>query len=528
MRELLFKAEARERLGIGIDALADAVKVTLGPKGRNVIIRRAFGNPIISKDGVTVAKEVEVSDPVANTGVLLVREVASQTADNVGDGTTTATVIAQALVKAGMKSVSSGSNPMSLKRGMDKALAEIVKELTYQSVIIGDSPEMVRQVATISANNDPILGELIANTILSIGKDGSLTIEESSGYDTYVEKVVGTKFDKGYLSPYFVTNRDSMLTEYSNPYILLYDGKITDIQDIASLLEEILASKRPLLIIAEDIETPVLTLLVTNKLNSGLKVVAVKSPEFGERRKDTLEDIALITGGTLISPSLGHSLSNVELSDLGQAQDITISRSSTTILEGSGDKETIKARVDTLRERSKTAEDYDKRKLNERISKLSEGVAVLHVGGYTEVEMRERKDRVEDALAATRAALDGGIVTGGGVALVRTIKSIESMKGLNEDETIGIQIVRKALESPLRTIAENAGREGSVVLEKVLRSRGDMGYNALTDKFEDLKKAGVIDPTKVTRVALENAVSIAGMILTTECVITDTSINTQE
>ena len=521
-KEISFNSEAREKLKAGVDALCNAVKVTLGPKGRNVILQKSFGAPTITKDGVTVAKDIELEDPVQNMGAQLVKEVASKTADIAGDGTTTATVLAQAMVSAGMKNVVAGANPMDLKRGIDKATKVIIEDLRKQAEVIGDDYEKIKQVGSISANNDEEIGTLIADAMRRVSKDGVITVEESKGTDTYVDEVKGMQFDRGYLSPYFVTNAENMTTEYEEPLILIYDKKISNMQEIVPMLEKVISSGRPLLMIAEDIESQALGVLVVNRLRAQLKIVAVKAPGFGDRRKAMLEDIAILTGGTVISEEKGYKLENVELEHLGRAEKITVDKDNTTIVNGRGTQEMITARINQIKAQIETTtSDYDKEKLQERLAKLAGGVAVLYVGAATEVEMKEKKARVDDALSATRAAVEEGIVTGGGVALINAIKSIEKLKGINDDETIGIHIVRKSLEAPIRTIAENAGVEGSVVLQEVMKSKGATGYNARTDKYEDLKKAGVIDPMKVTRIALENAASIAGMILTTECVIND-------
>jgi len=521
-KEISFNRDAREKLRAGVDALANAVKVTLGPKGRNVVIQKSFGAPQITKDGVTVAKEVELEDSIENMGAQMVKEVASKTADIAGDGTTTATVLAQAMINAGLKNVTAGANPMDLKRGIDKATKAVIENLRKQSEVIGDDFNKIKQVASISANNDEEIGTLIADAMKRVSKDGVITVEEAKGTDTYVEEVLGMQFDRGYLSPYFVTNADAMVTEYDQPFILIYDKKISNMQDIVPILEKVIQTGRPLLIIAEDIESQALGVLVVNRLRAGLKVVAVKAPGFGDRRKAMLEDIAILTGGTVISDEKGYKLENTQLGDLGSCEKITIDKDNTTIVNGGGTNDLIQARINQIKAQIETTtSDYDREKLQERLAKLAGGVAVLHVGAPTEVEMKEKKDRVDDALHATRAAVEEGIVAGGGVALVRTIEALKDLKGVNEDETIGIAIVRKALESPLRTIADNAGVEGSVVLQNVIHQTGSYGYNARTDKYEDLKDAGVIDPTKVTRIALENAASIAGMVLTTECVISD-------
>ncbi len=521
-KEISFDRDAREKLRSGVDALANAVKVTLGPKGRNVVIQKSFGAPQITKDGVTVAKEVELEDAVENMGAQMVKEVASKTADIAGDGTTTATVLAQAMINAGLKNVTAGANPMDLKRGIDKAVKKVIADLHEQSEVIGDDFQKIQQVGSISANNDEEIGTLIADAMKRVSKDGVITVEEAKGTDTYVEEVLGMQFDRGYLSPYFVTNAEDMTTEYESPYILIHDKKISNMQDIVPILEKVVQSGRPLLIIAEDIESQALGVLVVNRLRAQLKVVAVKAPGFGDRRKAMLEDIAILTGGTVISEEKGYKLDNTELEHLGSCEKITIDKDNTTIVNGHGNEEQITARINQIKQQIETTtSDYDREKLQERLAKLSGGVAVLYVGAATEVEMKEKKDRVDDALHATRAAVEEGIVAGGGVALVRAINVLKDAEGVNEDETIGISIVKKALESPLRTIADNAGVEGSVVLQSVINSKGSHGYNARTDEYEDLKKAGVIDPTKVTRIALENAGSIAGMVLTTECVIND-------
>ena len=521
-KEISFNSEARAALKSGIDALAEAVKVTLGPKGRNVVIQKSFGAPMITKDGVTVAKEIELDDPVQNMGAQMVKEVASKTADAAGDGTTTATVLAQAMVAAGMKYVAAGANPMDLKRGIDKAVQSVIANLGKQSEVVGNDFKKIQQVGSISANNDEEIGSLIADAMKRVSKDGVITVEEAKGTDTYVDEVIGMQFDRGYLSPYFITDTEGMVTEYENPYILIHDKKISNVQDIVPILEKSAQAGRPLLIIAEDVESQALGLLVVNRLRGGLKVVAVKAPGFGDRRKAMLEDIAILTGGTVISEEKGYKLDNTELDLLGSAEKITVDKDNTTIVNGKGTQEDINARINQIKSQIETTtSDYDREKLQERLAKLAGGVAVLYVGAATEVEMKEKKDRVDDALHATRAAVEEGIVVGGGVALVRTINELDKLKGANEDEGMGIQIVKKALEYPLRIIAENAGVDGSVVLQEVMRGKGAHGYNARTDVYEDLKKAGVIDPTKVTRIALENAGSIAGMVLTTECVIND-------
>ena len=519
-KDIKFDIEARDGLKRGVDALANAVKVTLGPKGRNVIIGKAFGGPNVTKDGVTVAKEIELKDPLENMGAQMVKEVASKTNDLAGDGTTTATVLAQAIVKEGLKNVAAGANPMDLKRGIDKAVETIVAELGKQSVAVGDSSEKIKQVASISANNDETIGDLIATAFSKVGKEGVITVEEAKGTDTYVDVVEGMQFDRGYLSPYFVTDADKMVAELSNPYVLLYDKKISNLQELLPVLEPVAQSGRPLLIIAEDVDGQALATLVVNKLRGGLKIAAVKAPGFGDRRKAMLEDIAILTGGTVIAEESGYSLENATLDMLGTAENITIDKDNTTIVNGSGDAENIKARVNQIKSQIETTtSDYDREKLQERLAKLAGGVAVLYVGAASEVEMKEKKDRVDDALHATRAAVEEGIVAGGGVALLRAKNTLASIKADNADEATGIQIVSRAVESPLRTIVENAGLEGSVVVAKVSEGKENFGYNAKTDEYVDMLKAGIIDPKKVTRVALENAASVSGMILTTECAL---------
>ena len=521
-KQITFDSDARAKLKSGIDALANAVKTTLGPKGRNVVIQKSFGAPQITKDGVTVAKEIELEDPIENMGAQMVKEVASRTADAAGDGTTTATVLAQAMVTAGMKYVAAGANPMDLKRGMDKAVETVVANLAKQSEKIGNDFGKIQQVGSISANNDNEIGSLIADAMKRVTKDGVITVEEAKGTDTYVDEVLGMQFDRGYLSPYFITNSEDMTTEYDNPYILIHDKKIANVQDILPVLEKVVQAGRSLLIISEDVESQALGTLVVNRLRGGLKVVAVKAPGFGDRRKAMLEDIAILTGGTVISEEKGYKLENADLSLLGTANKISIDKDNTTIVEGKGKKGDIKSRIGQIKSQIETTtSDYDREKLQERLAKLAGGVAVLYVGAMTEVEMKEKKDRVDDALHATRAAVEEGIVPGGGVALVRAISGLAKLAGANEDEEMGIQIVRKALEAPIRTISDNAGVDGSVVLHNVLSKKGANGYNARTEKYEDLKKAGVIDPTKVTRVAIQNAGSIASMVLTTEVVIND-------
>ena len=521
-KEITFSTDARESLKAGIDALANAVKVTLGPKGRNVVIQKSYGAPTITKDGVSVAKEVELEHPIENMGAQMVKEVASKTADIAGDGTTTATVLAQALVKAGLKNVAAGANPMDLKRGIDKAVKVVVEDLKNQSEVIGNDFDKIKQVASISANNDETIGSLIADAMKRVTTDGVITVEEAKGTDTYVEEVIGMQFDRGYLSPYFVTNSENMTAEYENPLILIYDKKISNMQEMLPILEKAVGTGRPLLIIAEDIDSQALGVLVVNRLRAALKIVAVKAPGFGDRRKAMLEDIAILTGGTVISEEQGYKLENATLDMLGTCEKISVDKDNTTVVNGKGEQEAINARINQIKQQIEvTTSDYDREKLQERLAKLAGGVAVLYIGAATEVEMKEKKDRVDDALHATRAAIEEGIVSGGGVALVRAIEALKDLKGLNADENTGIDIVRIALESPLRTIAENAGVEGSVVALKVREGKGSFGFNARTEIYEDLKAAGVIDPTKVTRVALENAASIASMVLTTECVINE-------
>ncbi|KAF9659815.1 chaperonin GroEL [Tenacibaculum mesophilum] len=521
-KDIKFDVDARDGLKRGVDALANAVKVTLGPKGRNVIISKSFGAPHVTKDGVSVAKEVELEDELENMGAQMVKEVASKTNDLAGDGTTTATVLAQAIVKEGLKNVAAGANPMDLKRGIDKAVAAITEDLAKQSKEVGDSSEKIKQVAAISSNNDAIIGNLIAEAFEKVGKEGVITVEEAKGTDTYVDVVEGMQFDRGYLSPYFVTDADKMIADLENPYILLFDKKISNLQEILPILEPVAQSGRPLLIIAEDVDGQALATLVVNKLRGGLKIAAVKAPGFGDRRKAMLEDIAILTGGTVISEERGFSLENATLDLLGTAETVTIDKDNTTIVNGSGDEEQIKARVNQIKTQIETTtSDYDREKLQERLAKLAGGVAVLYVGAASEVEMKEKKDRVDDALHATRAAVEEGIVAGGGVALVRAKKVLETITTENLDETTGIQIVNRAIESPLRTIVENAGGEGSVVINKVLEGKKDFGYDAKSEQYVDMLEAGIIDPKKVTRVALENAASVAGMILTTECALVD-------
>ena len=526
-KDIKFDIDARDGLKRGVDALANAVKVTLGPKGRNVIISKSYGAPQVTKDGVTVAKEIELEDPLENMGAQMVKEVASKTNDLAGDGTTTATVLAQAIVKAGLKNVAAGANPMDLKRGIDKAVLVVTEELEKRSTAVGDSSKKIEQIASISANNDSSIGELIAQAFDKVGKEGVITVEEAKGTDTYVDVVEGMQFDRGYLSPYFVTDADKMTADLSNPYILLFDKKISVLQEILPILEPVAQSSRPLLIIAEDVDGQALATLVVNKLRGGLKIAAVKAPGFGDRRKAMLEDIAVLTGGTVISEERGFSLENADLTMLGTAENITIDKDNTTIVNGAGDPEAIKARINQIKAQiESTTSDYDKEKLQERLAKLAGGVAVLYVGAPSEIEMKEKKDRVDDALHATRAAVEEGIVAGGGVALVRAKSLLTSIKTDNADEATGVQIVAQALESPLRTIVENAGGEGSVVVAKILENKGNFGYDAKNDAYVDMIKAGIIDPKKVTRVALENAASVAGMILTTECALVDIKENT--
>ena len=519
---IFFDIEARNKMKKGVDTLSDAVKVTLGPKGRNVVIERKFGAPTVTKDGVTVAKEIELEDPIENMGAQMVKEVASKTADIAGDGTTTATVLAQAIISEGLKNVAAGANPMDLKRGIDKAVIAIVEDLRKQSEKIGSDSKKIEQVAAISANNDKAIGALIAQAMAKVGKEGVITVEEAKGTDTTVDVVEGMQFDRGYISPYFVTNSEKMQVELSNPYILIYDKKISTMKDILHILEKVAQSGRPLVIIAEDLDGEALATLVVNKLRGTIKVAAVKAPGFGDRRKEMLQDIAVLTAGIVVSEEQGFKLESADLTYLGSAESITIDKDNTTIVGGKGAKKDITARVNQIKAQVETTtSDYDKEKLQERLAKLAGGVAVLYIGAATEVEMKEKKDRVDDALHATRAAVEEGIVPGGGVAYVRASDTLEKMKGSNEDETTGIAIVRRAVEEPLRTIVENAGFEGSVVVNKIKEGKGDYGFNAYTEKYENLFKAGVIDPTKVSRVALENAASIAGMMLTTECVIAD-------
>ena len=521
-KEILFNIEARDQLKKGVDALANAVKVTLGPKGRNVIIEKKFGAPHITKDGVTVAKEIELTDAYQNTGAQLVKEVASKTGDDAGDGTTTATVLAQAIIAEGLKNVTAGASPMDIKRGIDKAVAKVVDSIKHQAEKVGDNYDKIEQVATVSANNDPVIGKLIADAMRKVSKDGVITIEEAKGTDTTIGVVEGMQFDRGYLSAYFVTNTEKMECEMEKPYILIYDKKISNLKDFLPILEPAVQSGRPLLVIAEDVDSEALTTLVVNRLRSQLKICAVKAPGFGDRRKEMLEDIAVLTGGVVISEEKGLKLEQATIEMLGTADKVTVSKDNTTIVNGAGAKENIKERCDQIKAQiAATKSDYDREKLQERLAKLSGGVAVLYVGAASEVEMKEKKDRVDDALRATRAAIEEGIVAGGGEAYIRAIESLDGLKGENDDETTGIAIIKRAIEEPLRQIVANAGKEGAVVVQKVSEGKGDFGYNARTDVYENMHAAGVVDPAKVTRVALENAASIAGMFLTTECVIVE-------
>ncbi len=521
-KKIQFDIEAREGLKKGVDALANAVKVTLGPKGRNVIVGKSFGGPQVTKDGVTVAKEIELEDALENMGAQMVKEVASKTNDLAGDGTTTATILAQAIVNEGLKNVTAGANPMDLKRGVDKAVHAIVDELNKSAKTVGNSSEKIQQIASISANNDSAIGDLITEAFEKVGKEGVITVEEAKGTDTYVDVVEGMQFDRGYLSPYFVTNSEKMESDLETPYILLYDKKISAMKDLLPILEPVAQSGKPLLVIAEDVDGEALATLVVNKLRGALKIAAVNAPGFGDRRKAMLEDIAILTGGTVISEERGFNIENTTIDMLGSAERVTIDKDNTTIVNGSGDKKEIQARVGQIKSQIETTtSDYDKEKLQERLAKLAGGVAVLYVGAASEVEMKEKKDRVDDALHATRAAVEEGIVAGGGVALIRARKELDKIKSSNDDELTGIQIISRALESPLRTIVENAGGEGSVVVAKILDGKGGFGYDAKSEKYVDLFESGIIDPKKVTRVALENAASVAGMILTTECALVD-------
>jgi chaperonin GroEL len=519
-KDIIFSIKAREALKKGVDELSNAVKVTLGPKGRNVIIDKSYGSPVVTKDGVTVAKEVELKDPVENMGAQMLKEVASKTSDLAGDGTTTATVLAQSIFTTGLKNVTAGANPMDLKRGIDKAVTEVILSLKAQTKQVGDSMEKIEQVASISANNDTFIGKMIAEAMAKVKKEGVITIEEAKGIETTVKVVEGMQFDRGYISPYFVTDTDKMEAVYESPYILIYDKKVSVMKDLLPVLEKVVQSSRPLIIISEDVEGEALATLVVNKIRGTLKVAAVKAPGFGDRRKEMLEDIAVLTGGTVISEEKGYKLEDATLQYLGQAEKVTIDKENTTIINGSGKKADITARVNQIKTQiGTTTSDYDREKLQERLAKLSGGVAVIYVGAASEVEMKEKKDRFDDALHATRAAIEEGIIPGGGVAYLRAQKAIEKLQGDNEDESTGIAIIRRALEEPLRQIVENAGLEGSVIIQKVKEGKDDFGFNARTEEFENLYKSGVIDPTKVARIALENASSIASMLLTTECVL---------
>ncbi|MFT7158032.1 MAG: chaperonin GroEL [Parvicella sp.] len=521
-KEIVFDIDARDRMKKGVDALANAVKATLGPKGRNVVIDKKFGPPHVTKDGVTVAKEIDLKDPVENMGAQMVKEVASQTADAAGDGTTTATVLAQAIITGGLKNVAAGANPMDIKRGIDKAVKVIVDELKKMSQEVGSDNEKIKQVATISANNDETIGSLISEAMKVVGNDGVITVEEAKGTETEVKTVEGMQFDRGYLSPYFVTDAEKMIAELENPYVLIHDKKISNLQDILPILEPVAQSGRPFLIIAEDVDSNALAALVVNRLKAGLKIAAVKAPGFGDRRKAMLEDIAILTGGTVISEERGYKLENTTIDMLGTAEKIEIDKDNTTIIDGAGKKEDILARTNQIKAQIETTtSEYDKEKLQERLAKLAGGVAVLYVGAASEIEMKEKKDRVDDALAATRAAVQEGIIPGGGVAYIRASASLDSLEGENDDEATGIAIIKRAIEEPLRQIIANAGGEGAVIVQKIKEGKGDFGYNARTEVYENLLAAGVIDPTKVARIALQNAASVAAMLLTTECVITD-------
>lgn len=521
-KQIYFNVEAREKLKKGVDSLANAVKVTLGPKGRNVVIGKKYGAPHVTKDGVTVAKEIELGDPIENIGAQIVKEVAAKTADIAGDGTTTATVLAQAIITTGLKNVAAGANPMDLKRGIDKAVATVVSELKKISREVGSDNDKIKQIATISANNDETIGALIAEAMKVVGNDGVITVEEAKGTETEVKTVEGMQFDRGYLSPYFVTNTEKMIAEMENPLILIYDKKISNMKELLPILEPVVQNGKSLLIIAEDVDGEALTTLVVNRIRGNLKIAAVKAPGFGDRRKAMLEDIAILTGGQVITEERGYTLENVTLDMLGTAEKVDIDKDNTTIVNGAGAKENIQARIGQIKAQMEaTTSDYDREKMQERLAKLAGGVAVLYIGAPTEVEMKEKKDRVDDALAATRAAVEEGIVPGGGVALIRSMDALETLKGINEDENTGIAIVKRAVEEPLRQIIANAGGEGAVVVQKVREGKADFGYNARTEEYQDLYKAGVIDPTKVTRIAIENAASIASMLLTTECVIAD-------
>jgi chaperonin GroEL len=521
-KKISYSVDARDGLKRGVDALANAVKVTLGPKGRNVVIDKKFGSPAVTKDGVSVAKEIELKDPIENMGAQMVKEVASKTADIAGDGTTTATVLAQAIVGAGLKNVAAGANPMDLKRGIDKAVETVIDNLKKQSQQVGDDNKKIQQVATISANNDEVIGKLIADAMAKVGKEGVITVEEAKGTETEVKTVEGMQFDRGYLSPYFVTNADKMEAEMDSPYILIYDKKVSNMKELLPILEKVVQTGKPLLIIAEDVEGEALATLVVNKIRGSLKIAAVKAPGFGDRRKAMLEDIAILTGGTVISEERGYKLENADLTYLGRAEKVSIDKDNTTIINGAGSKDDITARVNQIKAQIESStSDYDKEKLQERLAKLAGGVAVLYIGAATEVEMKEKKDRVDDALHATRAAVEEGIVAGGGVAYIRSIEALADLKGANEDENTGIAIIKRAIEEPLRQIVANAGGEGSVVVNKVREGKADFGYNARTEQYENLIAAGVIDPTKVSRVALQNAASVASMILTTECILAE-------
>jgi len=525
-KKISYSVDARDGLKRGVDALANAVKVTLGPKGRNVVIDKKFGSPSVTKDGVSVAKEIELRDPIENMGAQMVKEVASKTADLAGDGTTTATVLAQAIVNAGLKNVAAGANPMDLKRGIDKAVESVIENLKTQSQQVGDDNKKIQQVATISANNDEVIGKLIADAMAKVGKEGVITVEEAKGTETEVKTVEGMQFDRGYLSPYFVTNAEKMEAELESPFILIYDKKISSMKELLPILELVVQTGKPLVIIAEDLEGEALATLVVNKIRGSLKIAAVKAPGFGDRRKAMLEDIAILTGGTVISEERGFKLENADITYLGRAEKITIDKDNTTIINGAGTKEDITSRVNQIKAQiENTTSDYDKEKLQERLAKLAGGVAVLYIGAASEVEMKEKKDRVDDALHATRAAVEEGIVAGGGVAYIRAISALEDLKGANEDETTGIAIIKRSIEEPLRQIVANAGGEGSVVVNKVREGKDDYGYNARTEVYENLIAAGVIDPTKVSRIALQNAASVAAMILTTECILAEEKEN---
>jgi chaperonin GroEL len=521
-KEIIFEMEARDRLKKGVDALSNAVKVTLGPKGRNVIIEKSYGAPVVTKDGVSVAKEIELKDAVENMGAQMVKEVASKTSDVAGDGTTTATVLAQSIITTGLKNVTAGANPMDLKRGIDKAVIAVVADLKKQSIAVGDSNEKIKQVATISGNNDSFIGEKIADAMKAVSKEGVITIEEAKGIETTVKVVEGMQFDRGYISPYFVTDAEKMEASFESPYILIHDKKISGMKDLLPILEKVVQTGRPMLIIAEDVDGEALATLVVNKIRGSLKIVAVKAPGFGDRRKEMLQDIAILTGGTVVSEEQGYRLEDADLSYLGQAEKISIDKDNTTIVSGKGAKESIDARINQIKAQIETTtSDYDREKLQERLAKLAGGVAVIQVGAASEMEMKEKKDRFDDALHATRAAIEEGTIPGGGVAYLRAIASLDSVKTENEDEELGVKIVKRALEEPLRQIVANAGLEGSIIVQKVKEGKGDFGFNARTEVFENLYTSGVIDPTKVARVALENAASIAGMLLITECVISE-------